>query len=73
MFDLDDVGKDVLDLFKSKNNVTANDVQAAFSGQYSVDSLIETLEDFQELDIISSRAHTGPANPGALAIMGIDD
>lgn len=63
MFDLDPVGADVLDLFKSKSNVSAEDVQAAFHGRYGVDSLVETLEDFRELDIISERADIGPANP----------
>lgn len=63
MFNLDPLGAEVLDLFKSRHAVNADDVEKHFNGRYSPGDVLDTLQDFRDLDIISADANCPPANP----------
>lgn len=53
LFDLDDVGSAVLDLFKASDTVRVEDVRQRFDGQFAADAVIDTIEEFLDLDVIS--------------------
>ncbi len=63
MFDLDPVGADLLDLFKSQGSLGAADIELALSGRHDAQSVLDTLQELRTLDIISDRADQPPANP----------
>lgn len=63
LFDLDSVGAEVLDLFKQRISLSAEDIETAFGGRYDAQSVVDTLEELRTLDIISERADQPPANP----------
>lgn len=53
LYDLDDVGGAVLDLFKSQHTVSEADVQSRFSGVYKAEDVVDTLNEFLDLQIIT--------------------
>ncbi|MDH3378242.1 MAG: quinohemoprotein amine dehydrogenase maturation protein [Gammaproteobacteria bacterium] len=53
LFDLDDVGGAVLDLFKQKQAVTRQEIQQRFDGVYPPQDVIDTIDEFLDLQIIS--------------------
>jgi uncharacterized protein len=70
LFDLDEVGSAVYDLLKDKRQVSENDVRECFDGQFSAAEVVDTLQDFLDLQIISNDISRPPKahNPGPLQI-----
>jgi uncharacterized protein len=70
LFDLDEVGSAVYDLLKDKRQVSENDVRECFDGQFSAAEVVDTLQDFLDLQIISNDISRPPTahNPGPLQI-----
>ena len=54
LFDLDAVGAAVYDFVKAKRRVSENDIRTCFDGQYSAAAVVDTLQDFLDLQIISN-------------------
>lgn len=63
LYDLDEVGGAVLDLFKDKGQVSQQDIERHFRGRFAANEVLETLQDFQDLHILSPRADMRPENP----------
>jgi len=52
LFDLDEVGGEVLDLFRERGSVSEADVRERFAGRYSPGDLADTIREFVDLDIV---------------------
>ena len=65
MFNLDPLSAEVLDLFKSRGAVSASDIEQHFQGRYTPDDVLDALQDFRQLEIISENANRPPTNPQA--------
>lgn len=68
LFDLDNVGAAVYDLFKDKQQVSENDMREHFDGRFNPGELVDTIQDFLDLQIISDRLPGAASNPQALQI-----
>jgi len=53
LFDLDEVGSAVLDLFKERESVSADHIQRCFDGRFDPSEVVETIQEFMDLDIIT--------------------
>ena len=53
LFDLDPVGAAILDFFKEQEHVSADDVRQRFDGQFAPADVVETLQEFRDLDIVT--------------------
>lgn len=64
LFELDEVGGAVLDLFREHHVVTADDVRTRFDGRFAPSEVVETLTEFIDLEIIgdgrAARFERGP-------------
>ncbi|MCW5698655.1 MAG: quinohemoprotein amine dehydrogenase maturation protein [Rhodospirillales bacterium] len=56
LYELDDVGAAVLDLFCERPSVEAKDIRDRFDGRFSPDSVVETLREFVNLGFLSDDA-----------------
>ncbi|RMF11819.1 MAG: quinohemoprotein amine dehydrogenase maturation protein [Alphaproteobacteria bacterium] len=68
LFDLDPLGAELLDLAREKaeaGGVRPADLEARFSGRYSVDQVIEVVNEFLDLDVLirPGRTDTAPSMP----------
>ena len=63
LFDLDEVTGDVLDLFREKGDVTLEDLESRFAGRYSPEQILDVLNDFQDMQIISGKGASRPDYP----------
>ena len=53
LFDLDAVGSAVYDLFAQQQSVTADDVRQHFAGRYEPDAVVDAVQDFLDLRIVT--------------------
>lgn len=53
LFDLDEVGAAVFDLFKEKSALSAGDLQRRFDGRFSAEDVVDTVQEFLDLQIVS--------------------
>ncbi|MGI9305374.1 MAG: quinohemoprotein amine dehydrogenase maturation protein [Gammaproteobacteria bacterium] len=53
LFDLDEVGAAMLDLFKERDEVSADDVRKRFDGRFPPSQVVETLQELIDLDVVS--------------------
>lgn len=53
LFEIDEVGRDVLAMFREMPSVEADDVRRRFDGRHPPGEVVETLEEFINLDIIN--------------------
>lgn len=68
LFDLDDLGAELLDLAREKagsGGVAPDDLKARFDGRYSVDQVVDAVEEFLDLDVLMrpGRADARPSIP----------
>ncbi|ASJ74091.1 quinohemoprotein amine dehydrogenase maturation protein [Granulosicoccus antarcticus] len=63
LFNLDPLSAELLDLFKNQGALSAVDLETHFRGRCTPDSLLEALQEFRDLEIISENADQVPANP----------
>lgn len=52
LFELDEVGGAVLDLFREKSEIAEDDVRARFDGRFPAARVVETIRDFKDLDVV---------------------
>jgi len=60
LFDLDEVGGAVLDLFRERGRLSETDVRERFDGVYSPDDIVDTVRSFVELRVVSDAPDRGP-------------
>ena len=53
LFEMDEVGAGVFDLFGERDWVSETDVRDRFDGRFPPERVVETLQDFIDLDVIS--------------------
>ena len=53
LFDLDETSAAVYDLFKEKHTVSEQDMQSRFEGRFAPAEIVETVQDFLDLQIVS--------------------
>jgi uncharacterized protein len=71
LFDLDEVGAAVYDLFKDKRQVGEDDIRRHFDGRFEPGAVVETLQDFLDLQVVSHGSPaTGPGRGKPLQIPG---
>jgi len=53
LFEIDGLGGELIDLFRQRHQMRAEDIQACFSERYSPEAVVETLKEMVELEIIA--------------------
>ena len=61
LFELDEVAAGVLDLFRERDEISAEDVRRRFDGRIEPDRVVETLEELLDLEVVSNGT-SRPAN-----------
>ena len=64
LFEMDEIGAEVLDLFKERSRISEPDVRARFDGRFPAERVVETLQDFIDLDVVNGDGVArGPRGP----------
>ncbi|MEM7224753.1 MAG: quinohemoprotein amine dehydrogenase maturation protein [Pseudomonadota bacterium] len=61
LFEMDDLGGDLLDLFRAEPVVTEELVRQRFDRRYPAEQVVETIEDFLALEIVGNGGRARPA------------
>ncbi len=61
LFEMDPIAGEVLNLFREKGVVTADDVMARFEGRHEPDRIAEALQEFKDLHIVRDPALPAPS------------
>jgi len=63
LYELDDLSGELLDLFRDRPDVSAQDVRHRFDGRFPPEDVAETLKGFLDLDIVSDGRGRRPEHP----------
>lgn len=63
LFELDDVGVAVLDLFKDRPDVSEGDIRGRFEGRFAPSQVVEALQEFIDLNIVDDGRGARPDSP----------
>lgn len=70
LFEVDDVGAEMLGLFREQTLIREDDVRERFDGRFAPDQVVDTLQEFIRLGVVGD--DTGAVPPPAVPVWGLE-